>query len=98
MDVEDLVRRVRREELWTRVADAILATPGELPEPTRRAIAAGDGPPELAPLLEKVRREAHLVTDADVAALGADAVIEATLAASLGVALEQRREALEAIG
>jgi hypothetical protein len=83
---------------WERVAEAILATPGALPEATRRAIAAGDDPPELAGLLGKVRRHAYRIVDADVAGLDEDAVLEGVLAAALGAALERRTAALEAIG
>jgi hypothetical protein len=64
----------------------------------RRAIFAGDDPPELAPLLEKVRRHAYRITDRDVEGLDADVVIEAALAAALGEALRDRQRALEALG
>jgi hypothetical protein len=87
-----------RDTAWDRVAEAILATPGALPEETRRAIARGDDPAELAPLLDKVRRHAYRIADRDVEGLDPDVVIEASLAAALGVALEERRKALEAIG
>jgi hypothetical protein len=87
-----------KEELWQRVEEAILCSAGVLPEATRRAIASGDDPPELAPLLGKVRRHAYRIVDGEIAGLDADVVIEATLAAALGVALEGRRAALEAIG
>jgi hypothetical protein len=83
---------------WGRVADAILAAPGALPEETRRAIARGEDPPALAPLAEKVRRHAYRIVDADTAALDTDTIYEVALAAALGVALEDRRAALEAIG
>jgi arginine/ornithine N-succinyltransferase beta subunit len=82
---------------WERVAGAILATPGALGEDVRRAIARGDDPPELAALLGKVRRHAYRIVDADVAGHDEDAVLEATLAAALGVALEQRASALAAV-
>jgi hypothetical protein len=87
-----------RDRAWEHVAQAILATPGALPEKTRRAIASGEDPPELAPLLDKVRRHAYRIVDRDVEGLDPDVVIEAALAAALGVALEQRRQALKAIG
>jgi hypothetical protein len=87
-----------RDAAWDRVAEAILATPGALPEETRRAIERGDDPSELAPLLDKVRRHAYRIVDRDVEGLDPDVVIEASLAAALGVALEERRKALEAIG
>jgi arginine/ornithine N-succinyltransferase beta subunit len=87
-----------RDAAWERVAEAILATPGALPEETRRAIERGEDPAGLAPLLDKVRRHAYRIVDADVEWLDPDVVIEASLAAALGVALEERRRALEAIG
>ncbi|GEM_PF-208220 len=98
VDAEDLARRVRRAALWERLADAVLATPGALPEPARRAIAAGHDPPRLAPLLASVRRAPYRITDADLAGLEPDVVVEASLAAALGVALARRRQALEAVG
>lgn len=83
-------------EAWQRVADAILTAPGELSADARRAIAAGGGEP--ATLLDKIRREAYKVVDADLADLSDDAAIEAILAAALGAADERRRAALEALG
>ena len=85
-------------EAWDRVAEAILSSDGVLPAYVRRAIARGEDPPELAPLLAKVRREAYRVVDADVAGLDADTVFEATLAAGLAEADRRRRAALEALG
>ena len=82
---------------WRRVVEAIVATPGALTEEVRRAIARGDDPPELAPLLGKVRGEAYRIVDRDVAGLADDAVLEAVLAAALGAADERRRAALEAL-
>ncbi|HKI91195.1 MAG TPA: hypothetical protein VJ986_02745 [Gaiellaceae bacterium] len=86
-----------RAELWQGVAEGILGTPGTLPEATRRAIAAGDDPAELVPLLAKVRRDAYKIVDSDVAGLDEDAVIEAALAAALTVSLDRRAAALAAI-
>jgi hypothetical protein len=85
-------------EHWQRVADAIVGAPGELSEDVRRAIAAGDDPARLAPLLEKVRRHAYKTVDADLEGVSDDAAMEAILAAALGAADERRRAALEAIG
>jgi hypothetical protein len=76
---------------WDAVRDAILAPEGSA------AIAGGDDPPELAPLLDKVRRHAYRITDADVAGLGADTLYESVLAAAFGVADEKRKRAYEAI-
>jgi hypothetical protein len=58
--------------------------------------AAGD-PPELTPLLEKVRVAAWRITDADVAGLDADALYEAVLPIAFAAADEKRRHAYEAI-
>ena len=51
-------------EAWERVAEAILESPGALPAYVRRAIARGEDPPELAPLLDKVRTHAYRIVDA----------------------------------
>ena len=82
---------------WQNVEHGILETPGALDPAVRRAIFAGDDPPGLAPLLDKVRRHAYRITDADVEGLDPDVVIEAALAAALGEALRDRRRALEAL-
>ena len=82
---------------WQPVCEAILGSDGALAPAQRCAIFAGDDPPELAPLLEKVRLQAYRIVDADVAGLEPDVVVEAALAAALGVALAERRQALEAI-
>jgi len=83
---------------WQRVREGILDTPGALDPSVRHAIFAGDDPPELAPLLDKVRRHAYRIVDRDVDGLDADVVIEACLAAALGEALAERQRALEALG
>jgi hypothetical protein len=77
---------------------AILTTPGALSENLRRKIVQGDDPAELAALLDKVRRHAYRIVDADVAGLEADVVLEAVLAAALAEGDERRHAALEAIG
>jgi hypothetical protein len=69
-----------------------------LPTEVRQAIARGEDPSELAPLLDKVRRHADRIVDADIDELDADVVIEAVLAAALGEGELRRRAALEAIG
>ena len=76
---------------WAEVQSAILAPPGS------EAIARGDDPPELAALLDKVRRHAYRITDADVAGIDADTLYESVLAAAFGVADEKRTCAREAI-
>jgi hypothetical protein len=73
-------------ELWQRVGEAILASPGAHAEQ-----------PELEPLLDKVRRHAYRIVDADVEGLDADLVLESVLATAFGVADGQLRAALAAI-
>ena len=81
-----------RTELWEGVRAAIISSP------RAEAIARGDDPPELAPLLDKVRRHAYRIVDGDVAGLDTDVVLEAVLAASLAEGDQRRRVALQAIG
>jgi hypothetical protein len=84
-------------DAWERVSEAVLESEGSLPAYVRRAIARGDDPAELAPLLEKVRTHAYRIVDADVAGLDPDVVLEAVLAAALGSGAERRRAALKAL-
>ena len=84
-------------DAWERVAEAVLESEGCLQAYVRRAIARGEDPPELAPLLEKVRTHAYRIVDADVAGLDPDVVLEAVLAAALGSGEERRRAALKAL-
>jgi hypothetical protein len=85
-------------DAWDRVAHAILESEGVLPAYVRRAIARGEDPPELAPFLAKVRREAYRIVDGDVTDLDADTVYEGALAAALAEADRRRLAALKAIG
>ena len=85
-------------EAWDRVTEAVLESDGSLPAYVRRAIARGEDPADLAPLLAKVRAHAHRIADADVAGLDPDVVFEAVLAAALGSGEERRRAALKALG
>ncbi len=77
---------------WETVGAAILSTP------RAEAIARGDDPPELAGLLDKVRKYAYTIVDRDVEGVDVDTLYESVLAAAWGVADDQRRRALEAIG
>jgi hypothetical protein len=83
---------------WERVEQAVLESPGVLPAYARRAIARGEDPPELAALLEKVRRHAYRIVDADAEGIRADVMLEAVLAASLAEGDKRRLAALKAIG
>lgn len=79
-------------QAWERVERAVLCSDGA------HEIARGDDPPELATLLDKVRRHAYRVSDSDVEGLDVDVVVESVLAAALGEGDRRRRAALEAIG
>ena len=70
-------------DAWERVAEAVLESEGALPAYVRRAIARGDDPADLAPLLAKVRAHAYRIVDRDVEGLDTDVVLEAVLAAAL---------------
>jgi hypothetical protein len=82
---------------WAAVEAAVLCESGRLDAAVREAIARGDDPEELAPLLDKVRRHAYRIVDGDVAGLDDDVALEAVLAAALGAADERRRAALAAL-
>ena len=85
-------------DAWERVAEAVLESPGSLQAYVRRAIERGEDPPELAPLLAKVRIHAYRIVDSDVDGLDLDVVFEAVLAAALGSGERRRQAALRAIG
>jgi hypothetical protein len=85
-------------EDWRAVTEAVLESQGALKAYERRAIARGDDPPELHALLEKTRKHAHRIVDADVDGLNVDVVFEGVLAAALGEGDRRRRAALKAIG
>ena len=84
-------------DAWERVTEAVLESEGSLPAYVRRAIARGEDPADLAPLLEKVRAQAYRIVDADVVGLDPDVVLEAVLAAALGSGEVRRRAALKAL-
>jgi hypothetical protein len=84
-------------DAWRRLAEAIVSSPGVLGDEVRRGIVRGDDPPDLAPLLDKVRRHAYRIVDSDLDGLDDDAAMEAILAAALGAADERRLAALAAL-
>jgi hypothetical protein len=85
-------------EAWRAVTEAVLESQGALKAYERRAIARGEDPPELHALLEKTRKHAYTIVDADIDALNVDVVFESVLAAALGEGDRRRRAALKAIG
>jgi alkylhydroperoxidase family enzyme len=69
-----------------------LEQPGALSTQERRACAEGEPPPRLAGYVDKVRRHAYRVTDADIAGLreagcSEEEIFEATVCAALGAGL-----------
>jgi hypothetical protein len=78
---------------WLR--EAVVATPGKLPEATRRAlVAGGDAGGVTAAFVAKVRTHAYKITDEDVAALRAagwddEGIYELTIATSVGEGLRR---------
>jgi hypothetical protein len=86
--------RLQLEQVVTRGA-------GHTEPSLREAIARGQAPPELAALVDKVRRHAYKVTDEDIAALKAtwsdDQLFEIVVAAALGAAGDRLRAGLAAL-
>jgi hypothetical protein len=93
----------RKQELWRRLEEAVLHSPGTLDPATRQALAEErDVPTALRAYVGKVHRHAYKVTDDDVAELRAaglseDQIFEATLAAALGAARVRLRAGLAAL-
>ena len=93
----------RHADVMAALLESVLGASGELDHGTRRAVLKGEGPPGLQPYLEKVRRHAYKVVDADVAALreagwSEDALFEATVAAAVGEGLRRLELGLKARG
>ena len=92
----------RHAQVMDALRDAVLAAPGELDPETRQALHDGGGPPGLQPYLEKVRRHAYKVVDADVETLreagwSEDALFEATVATAVGEGLRRVDAGLAAL-
>jgi alkylhydroperoxidase family enzyme len=82
-------------------ASALLDGPGTTPAELRRAVARGTPPPDLAALVDKIRRHAYKVTDADIDALreryGEDQLFEIVVAAAFGAAEARLAAGLRAL-
>lgn len=91
----------RFASLRTATASAVFDGDGETSSELRRAVAADEGPPNLGPLLQKIRSRAYTVTDADIDALRGqysdDQLFELIVAATLGAASERLAVALRAL-
>ncbi len=71
-------------------AAALLRGPGATPAELREAVARGTPPPDLVPLVAKIRQHAYTVTDADLAVLRGhyteNELFEIVVSASFGAA------------
>ena len=74
-------------------AAALLKGSGATPLELRQTIASGGAPPDLLPLVQKIRSRAYSVTNQDLDALRnrytEDQLFEIVVAAALGVATDQ---------
>ena len=74
---------------------------GQTPSELRRAVATGAAPPNLRPLVQKIRSGAYTVTDADIDVLRGqfsdDQLFEIIVAATFGAASERLTAALRAL-
>ena len=74
-------------------AAALLRGPATTPPELRQAVGRGVPPPELAALVEKIRRHAYTVADSDFDALrgrySEDQLFEIVVAAAFGAAQER---------
>jgi hypothetical protein len=82
-------------------AAALLQGYGATPKDLRQAIASGSAPPELVPLVQKIRSRAYAVTDQDLDALRnrytEDQLFEIIVAAAFGAANDQIASAHRAL-
>jgi hypothetical protein len=85
----------------TATAAALLQRSGSTPTDLRQAIASGSAPPDLMPLVQKIRSRAYTVTDQDLEALGGryteDQLFEIIVAAAFGAANDQFAAAQRAL-
>jgi alkylhydroperoxidase family enzyme len=91
----------RFDSLAEATKNAVLRGPGRTSPELRTAVARGEPPPELAALVDKIRRWAYRVTDEDLEALRSkydeDQLFELVIAASVGAADERLRAGLKAL-
>jgi hypothetical protein len=82
-------------------AQAVLRGPGTTAAELRQAVARGEPPEDLRPLVDKIRRHAHRVTDEDLASLRdrytEDQLFEVVVAAALGAAEARLHAGLRAL-
>jgi len=96
-------RSTSATELLARLRHHVVVGPGKLNQRVRHAAFAGDDvPDEAATYVDKVRRHAYKVSDADIAQLRSagwteDAIFELTVSTALGAALSRRDAARKAM-
>jgi alkylhydroperoxidase family enzyme len=82
-------------------ASALLEGAGATPAELRQAIARGTAPPELLPLIQKIRSRPYAVTDEDLDALRSrhteDQLFEIVVAAAFGAASDRLAAAHRAL-
>ncbi len=82
-------------------AAALLRGAATTPPELRQAVARGDPPPELAALVDKIRRHAYQVTDSDLDVLRGsyteDQLFEIVVAAAFGAARDHLAAGLRAL-
>jgi hypothetical protein len=82
-------------------ASALLQGPGSTSVELREAVASGNPPEELRPLVQKIRSRAYTVTDRDLDSLRSryteDQLYEIVVAAAFGAARERLSAALQAL-
>jgi alkylhydroperoxidase family enzyme len=92
----------RHGELPRTLERAALESKGHVPSSTRRAIAEGKPPADVAAYVTKVQAHAYKVTDDDIASLKKsgkteDEIFEITLAAAVGAAMKRLDAGLAAV-
>ena len=87
--------------LRTATETALLERAGATPPELRQSIAHGTPPADLAPLVERIRRQAHTVTDRDIDDLRTryteDQLFEIILCAAFGAASARLSAGLRAL-
>jgi alkylhydroperoxidase family enzyme len=97
-------RSISATDLIEAIRAAVVDGPATTaPSVRRAAFGAGEVSSQASAYVDKVRRHAYKVTDADVDALRAagwsdDAIFELTVATALGAALSRRDRARKAMG
>ena len=91
----------RLYELKQATEKAVLTGPGTTTPELRQSIAAGAPPDELVTLVEKIRKHAYKVTDADMDALrqkfSEDQLFEIVVSAAFGAANDRLRFGMKAL-